>query len=168
MLGSRISLGFCVLNPHRVFYSHKVPGPRRALGPFKVLGPSRVLDPLRVLGPYRVLDPYRVLGPYRVLVPHRVLGPRSCHGPGSCSVRYPFENQNCTENQSIYLFLLYFSVISCRCETCLIDFISLRLKAIRYENRAELFVLKGNKRPIRYEFQNGVKPNRYNGNIRSR
>ena len=39
------------------------------------------------------------------------------------------------------------------------------VKAIRYENRAELFVFNGNKRPIRYEFQNGVKANRYNGNI---
>ena len=39
------------------------------------------------------------------------------------------------------------------------------MKAIRYKNRAELFVLNGNKRPIRYEFHNGVKPNRYNGNV---
>ena len=39
------------------------------------------------------------------------------------------------------------------------------MKAIRYKNRAELFVLNGNKRPIRYEFHNGVKPNWYNGNI---
>ena len=39
------------------------------------------------------------------------------------------------------------------------------MKAIRYKNRAELFVLNGNKRPIRYEFHNGVKPNRYNGNM---
>ena len=31
------------------------------------------------------------------------------------------------------------------------------MKAILYKNRAELFVLNGNKRPIRYEFQNGVK-----------
>ena len=79
------------------------------------------------------------------------------------------KNQNCTENQSIHLFPLYFGVFSCRCETCPIDFISfsksLRLKAVRYKNRAELFVLNGNKRPIRYEFQNDVKSKQYNGNI---
>ena len=40
------------------------------------------------------------------------------------------------------------------------------VKTIRYENRAELSVLNGNKRPIYpYEFHNGVKPNRYNGNM---
>ena len=39
------------------------------------------------------------------------------------------------------------------------------VKAIRYKNRAELFVLNGNKRPIRYELHNGVKSNRYNGNM---
>ena len=39
------------------------------------------------------------------------------------------------------------------------------MKAIRYKSRAELFVLNGNKRPIRYEFHNGVKPNWYNGNM---
>ena len=39
------------------------------------------------------------------------------------------------------------------------------MKAIRYKNRAELFVLNGNKRSIRYEFHNGVKPNRYNRNM---
>ena len=39
------------------------------------------------------------------------------------------------------------------------------MKAIRYENRAELFVLNGNKEPIRYEFHNGVKPNQYNGSM---
>ena len=39
------------------------------------------------------------------------------------------------------------------------------MKAIRYENRAELFVLNGNKEHIRYEFHNGVKPNQYNGNM---
>ena len=39
------------------------------------------------------------------------------------------------------------------------------MKAIRYKNRAELFVLNGNKRPIRYEFHNGMKPNWYNGNM---
>ena len=39
------------------------------------------------------------------------------------------------------------------------------MKAIQYENRAELFVLNGNKRSIRYEFHNGAKPNPYNGNM---
>ena len=39
------------------------------------------------------------------------------------------------------------------------------VKAIRYENRVELFVLNGNKRPIQYEFHNGMKPNQYNGNM---
>ena len=39
------------------------------------------------------------------------------------------------------------------------------MKAIRYENRAELFVLDGNARPIRYEKHNVVKPNRSNGNM---
>ena len=82
---------------------------------------------------------------------------------------FPFftcKNQNCTENQSIQLFPLYFG--ACHCETypqilyhfqkCCV------VKAIRYENRAKLVVLNGNKRPIRYKFYNGVKPNRYNGN----
>ena len=39
------------------------------------------------------------------------------------------------------------------------------MKAIRYKNRDELFVLNGNKRTIRYEFHNGMKPNRDNGNM---
>ena len=39
------------------------------------------------------------------------------------------------------------------------------MKAIRYKNHTELFVLNGNKKPIRYEFYNGVKLNRYNGNM---
>ena len=39
------------------------------------------------------------------------------------------------------------------------------MKAIRYENRAELFDLNGNKRPIPYEFRNDVKLYRYNGNM---
>ena len=39
------------------------------------------------------------------------------------------------------------------------------MKAIPYKNRAELFVLNGNMRPIGYEFHNGVKPNRYNENM---
>ena len=39
------------------------------------------------------------------------------------------------------------------------------VKTIRYENRAELFVFNGNKRPIRYKFHYGVKPNRYSGNM---
>ena len=39
------------------------------------------------------------------------------------------------------------------------------MKPIRYENRAELFVLDGNVGPMRYEKHNGVKPNRYNGNM---
>ena len=39
------------------------------------------------------------------------------------------------------------------------------VKAIQYKNCAELFVLNGNKRPIRYEFHNSVKPNRHNGNM---
>ena len=39
------------------------------------------------------------------------------------------------------------------------------VKTIRYKNRAELFVLNGNKRPIQYEFHNGVKPKQYNGNM---
>ena len=39
------------------------------------------------------------------------------------------------------------------------------MKAIRYENRAELFVLNGNKKSIRYEFHNVVKANQYNGNM---
>ena len=39
------------------------------------------------------------------------------------------------------------------------------MKAIRYKNRDELFVLNGNKRPIRYEFHSGVKPNLFNGNM---
>ena len=39
------------------------------------------------------------------------------------------------------------------------------VKAIRYENRTELFALNGNKRLIRYEFRNGVKPIRHNGNM---
>ena len=39
------------------------------------------------------------------------------------------------------------------------------MKAIQYKNRAELFVLNGNKRPIRYEFHNGVTPNRFNGDM---
>ena len=39
------------------------------------------------------------------------------------------------------------------------------MKPIRYENRAELFVLDGDTRPIRYEKHNGVKLNRYNGNM---
>ena len=38
------------------------------------------------------------------------------------------------------------------------------LKAIWYENRAKLYLLNGNKRPIRYESHNGVKPSRYNLN----
>ena len=38
------------------------------------------------------------------------------------------------------------------------------LKAIWYENRAKLFLLNGNKRPIRYESHNGVKPSPYNLN----
>ena len=79
------------------------------------------------------------------------------------------KNQNFTENQSIYLFPLYFGVFSCHCETYPIDFISLskslRYESYRHKNRAELFALNGSKRPIRYEFQNGVKPNRYKGNI---
>ena len=39
------------------------------------------------------------------------------------------------------------------------------MKAIRYKNRAKLFVLNGSKGPIRYEFQKDMKPNRYNGNM---
>ena len=39
------------------------------------------------------------------------------------------------------------------------------MKAIWYENRAELFVLNGSKWSIPYEFHNGVKPNWYNGNM---
>ena len=39
------------------------------------------------------------------------------------------------------------------------------VKATPYENRAELFILNGNNRPIRYEFHDGVKSNRYNGNM---
>ena len=39
------------------------------------------------------------------------------------------------------------------------------MKAIRYKYHPELFVLNGSKRPIRYKFQNGVKPNWYNGNM---
>ena len=39
------------------------------------------------------------------------------------------------------------------------------MKAIRYENCAELFAVNGNKGPIQYKFHNGVKPNRYNGNM---
>ena len=42
------------------------------------------------------------------------------------------------------------------------------MKAIRCKNRADLFVLNGNKKPIQYEYYkpyNGVKPNRYNGFI---
>ena len=39
------------------------------------------------------------------------------------------------------------------------------MKPLRYENRAELFVLDGKARTIRYEKHNGVKPNRYNGNM---
>ena len=39
------------------------------------------------------------------------------------------------------------------------------MKPIRYKNRAELFVLDGNARPIRYENHNVVKPIRYNGNM---
>ena len=39
------------------------------------------------------------------------------------------------------------------------------VKAIRYKNRAELFVLNRNKRPIRYEFHNRVKSNRYYVNM---
>ena len=39
------------------------------------------------------------------------------------------------------------------------------VKAIRYENPAELFVLNRKKRPIRYEFHNGMKSKRYNGNM---
>ena len=39
------------------------------------------------------------------------------------------------------------------------------VKVIRCENHAKLFVLNGNKRPIPYEFHNGVKPNRYDGNM---
>ena len=74
-----------------------------------------------------------------------------------------------TENQSIKLLPLYFGVFSCRCETYPIDFVSLPkrcvVKDVRYKNRAELFILNGNKRPIRYEFHNGVKSNRYNGNM---
>ena len=38
-------------------------------------------------------------------------------------------------------------------------------KPIQYKNRTELFVLNGNKKPIRYEFHNGVKSNRYNANM---
>ena len=39
------------------------------------------------------------------------------------------------------------------------------VKVIQYKNRVKLFVLNGNKRTIRYEAHNGLKPNRYNGNI---
>ena len=39
------------------------------------------------------------------------------------------------------------------------------VEAIRYENRAEMFVLNGNKRPILYDFHYGVKPSWYNGNL---
>ena len=39
------------------------------------------------------------------------------------------------------------------------------VKFIRYKNCAKLFVLNGNKRPIRYEFHNGINHNRYNGNM---
>ena len=74
-----------------------------------------------------------------------------------------------TENQSIKLFPLYFGVSSCRCETYPIDFISLSktlgCQSYRCKNRVELLVLNGNKRPIRFEFHNGVKPTRNNGNI---
>ena len=50
------------------------------------------------------------------------------------------------------------------CKTYRIDFISLskalRLKAIRYKNRAKLFVLNGNKKPIQYEFHSRVSKTR--------
>ena len=46
---------------------------------------------------------------------------------------FTYKNQNCTENQSIHLFPLYFGVFSCRCETCPIDFISLS-KSLRCES----------------------------------
>ena len=39
------------------------------------------------------------------------------------------------------------------------------MKAIQCENRAELFVLNGNKRTIRYEFHNDAKHSQYHGNI---
>ena len=35
------------------------------------------------------------------------------------------------------------------------------VKAIRYEISAELFILNGNKRSIRYEFHNSIEPNRH-------
>ena len=59
-------------------------------------------------------------------------------------------------------------MFSCRCETYPIDFIYFQkhcvVKVIRYENCTELFVSNGKKKPIRYEFHNGMKPNRYNEN----
>ena len=39
------------------------------------------------------------------------------------------------------------------------------VKAIQNKYRAELFVLNGRKKPIRYEFHNGVKRCRHNGNM---
>ena len=39
------------------------------------------------------------------------------------------------------------------------------VKPVGYKNHAELFVLNGNKRPVPYEFQNGVKIFWYNGNM---
>ena len=57
-------------------------------------------------------------------------------------------------------------MFSCRCETYLIDFISLP-KALSLSDIKIVpnYLFNGNKKPIRYEFHNGIKPNRYNGNM---
>ena len=44
-------------------------------------------------------------------------------------------------------------------------FLVTMVKPIRYKDRAELFILDGNARPIGYGKHNGVIPNRYNGNM---
>ena len=61
-------------------------------------------------------------------------------------------------------FHVYFGVFSCRCRFYA-TFKSVALWKLSDKNRAKLFVLNGNKRLIRYEFHNVVKPNRCNGNM---
>ena len=57
---------------------------------------------------------------------------------------------------------------TCRCETYPKDFISIS-EGLHCENysiwKLRRNVLNGNKRPIRYEFYNGVKSKRFNGNM---
>ena len=63
------------------------------------------------------------------------------------------KNQNCTEDQSIHLFPLYFGVFSCRCETYPIDFISLS-KSLRCES----YPIQKSCRIIRFKWKQEAYP----------